>query len=123
MTQKNFRKIQTRGTVYEKKSADERAPHKSTPLRAAPYFRPDPLHGSPSRSSLTNRFNLFFTHTARFRQTVKQIYLANKSYLATRGDLKTDLSQYFATVSAAHSDTDDVYEAENKWECPGLLTM
>lgn len=46
---------QTNGSAQEKKPAGERAPHKSTPLRAAPYFRPDPLHGSPSRSSLTNR--------------------------------------------------------------------
>jgi hypothetical protein len=39
----------------QKKPVGERAPHKSTPLRAAPYFRPDPFHGSPSRSSLANR--------------------------------------------------------------------
>ena len=35
-------------------AAGERTPHKSTPLRAAPYFRPDPIHGSPSRSPLAN---------------------------------------------------------------------
>ena len=33
---------------------DERTPHKSTPLRAAPCFRPDPVRGSPSRSPLIN---------------------------------------------------------------------
>ena len=35
-------------------SVGQRTPHKSTPLRAAPYFRPDPVGGSPSRSPLTN---------------------------------------------------------------------
>jgi len=34
----------------------ERTPHKSTPFRAASYFRPDPVRGSPSRSPLTNSF-------------------------------------------------------------------
>ena len=40
---------------WEKRAAGERAPHKSTPLRAAPYFRPDPIRGSPSRSPLADR--------------------------------------------------------------------
>ena len=42
-------------------TVEKRTPHKSTPFRAASYFRPDPFRGSPSRSPL---FNSRFLRTA-----------------------------------------------------------
>ena len=44
--------ISQQSSPKEKLTVGQRAPHKSTPLMAAPYFRPDPVHGSPSRSPL-----------------------------------------------------------------------
>lgn len=43
-----------------RRTAGKWAPHKSTPLRAASYFRPDPVHGSPSRSPLSRRRGFFW---------------------------------------------------------------
>ena len=48
-----------RNAPVEELTVPERTPHKSTPLRAAPYFRPDPIHGSPSRSPLRNSSSIF----------------------------------------------------------------
>lgn len=39
-------------------TVEKRTPHKSTPFRAASYFRPDPFRGSPSRSPLFNSRSL-----------------------------------------------------------------
>ena len=37
---------------FPRTTADQRIPHKVTPLRAAPYFRPDSVHDSLSRDPL-----------------------------------------------------------------------
>ena len=45
------------GLVGIRTTAGKRIPHKGTPLRAAPYFRPDPVHGFLSRDPLAGRSN------------------------------------------------------------------